>query len=44
MLSLALFVPGILLVDHVQFAFAPYDLAISTAFFDGCSDFHFLPF
>jgi len=33
-LSLPLFEAGILFVDHIKFAFAANDLAISTAFLD----------
>ncbi len=39
-LSLTLLEAGILLVDHIETAFAAYDLAISTALFNGCSYFH----
>jgi hypothetical protein len=38
---LSLLVTRILFVDHVQLAFAAYDLAIFAALFDGCSYFHF---
>ena len=43
-LSLALLKTRILLVDHIQFAFPPHDLAIGTSFLDGCSYFHDLLF
>jgi hypothetical protein len=39
-LSLALLEAWVLFVDHIQFAFTAYDLAICTSFFDGCSNFH----
>ena len=42
MLTLSLFIPRILLVNHIQFALAPDDLAIGAAFFYGCFNFHFL--
>jgi hypothetical protein len=42
MLTLSLFIPRILLVNHIQFALASDDLTISAAFFYGCFNFHFL--
>ncbi len=39
-LSLALLKAGILFVNNIQLAFAANDLAINTAFFNGCSYFH----
>ncbi len=39
-LSLALLKAGILFVDNVQLALSPHNLAINTALFNGCSDFH----
>lgn len=39
-LSLSLFVPGILLVNDVQFTFAPDDLAFRAAFLYGGFNFH----
>ena len=39
-LSLSLLEAGILFVDHIQLAFSAHDLAINTAFFNGCSNFH----
>ena len=39
-LPLSLLVTWILFVNHVQPAFSPNDLAINTAFFDRCTNFH----
>jgi hypothetical protein len=39
-LTLTLFEAGIFLVDDIQLAFAANDLAINTAFFNGCPHFH----
>jgi hypothetical protein len=43
-LSLSLLEAGILFVDHIQLSFATNYLAISAAFFNGCSYFHFFAF
>jgi hypothetical protein len=40
LLSLSLLEAGILFVNNIQLALAANDLAISTAFFNGCSYFH----
>jgi hypothetical protein len=39
-LTLTLFVLGILFVDDINPALPPYNLAVGTSFFYGCSDFH----
>ena len=41
-LSLSLLEAGILFVDHIQLALSSHDLAICTAFLNGCSNFHIL--
>ena len=42
MLTLSLFKPRILLVNHIQFALASDNLAIGASFLYGCLNFHFL--
>ena len=44
MLSLTHLEFGILLADHVETAFALYDLAVLTALLDGCLYFHYRNF
>jgi len=44
LLSLTHFELRVLLADNVETAFASYDLAIFTALFDGCLDFHIMIF
>lgn len=39
-LALSLLIPGIFLVDHIQFTVTSDDLAVSATLLDGCFNFH----
>jgi hypothetical protein len=42
LLTLPLLEPRVLLVDDIELALPPHDLAIGTALFNGCTNFHIL--